>query len=308
MAGHAHSHGHVHSHGHSHGPTTGRAFAIGIVLNIAFVLIEASYGYAAHSLALVADAGHNLSDVLGLVLAWGATVLAARRPTSRHTYGLRRASILAALGNAMLLLVAVGGIAWEAVRRFGQPEPVAGITVMIVAGIGIVINVGTALLFMARRHEDLNVRGAFLHMIADAAVSLGVVIAGLLTLATGWAWIDPVTSLLIAAVILLGTWSLLRESLDLALDAVPNSIDMPQIQSYLRELPGIDDVHDLHVWALSTTETALTAHIVAGNQAQPDILLQRINTELHDRFGIEHATIQLETRRCETCCAEPIMV
>lgn len=284
------------AHNHDHSQTNfGRAFAIGVALNVAFVLVEAFYGYQAHSLALVADAGHNLSDVLGLLLAWGASILAQRQPTQRRTYGMRRSSILAALINAIVLLVAVGGIAWEAIRRFNDPSPVAGGTVIWVAIIGIVINTATALMFMSGRKGDLNIRGAFLHMAADAGVSLGVVLAGIAILITGWLWIDPVVSLIIVAVILVSTWGLLRDSVNLALDAVPEDVDVVKVQAYLAALPGVNDVHDLHIWGMSTTETALTAHLVMQDASGDDALLSRACRELHDQFGIEHATLQFET-------------
>ena len=283
-------------HGHSHAPADfGRVFAIGVFLNLTFVVVEGAAGYLAHSLALVADAGHNLSDVFGLLLAWGASVLARRAPTAKHTYGLRRSSILAALLNAVLLLVAVGGIAWEAIRRFSEPAPVAGKMVIGVALVGIVINTATALLFLSGRKDDLNIRGAFLHMAADAAVSLGVVLAGVAMLATRQTWIDPVVSLVIVAVICIGTWGLLRDSVNLALDAVPEGIKVEEVKNYLTALPGVAEVHDLHIWAMSTTETALTAHLVIPNGGGGDALLARACTELHDRFGIEHATLQIET-------------
>ena len=285
----------AHDHGHSHAPASfGRAFAIGIALNTAFVVIEATFGILAHSLALVADAGHNLSDVLGLVLAWGASVLVRRSPTLRRTYGLRRSSILAALFNAVFLLVAIGIIAWEAVGRFAHPQPVAGGTVIWVALVGIVINTATALLFLAGRKDDLNIRGAFLHMAADAGVSLGVVLAGIAIIFTGWQWLDPTVSLVIVAVILLGTWGLLRDSVNLALDAVPEGIDAEAVTAYLAALPGVAEVHDLHIWGMSTTETALTAHLVIPGIRDGDALLARVCAELHDRFGIEHATVQVE--------------
>jgi len=283
------------AHHHDHGPPNyNRAFAIGVALNIAFVAIEVVFGWWANSLALLADAGHNLSDVIGLVLAWGASYLAAREPSTRRTYGLKRTSILAALLNAVLLLLAVGGIVWEAVQRLGVPEEVSTWTIVIVAIVGVVINTATALLFMSGRQHDLNVRGAFLHMAADAAISAGVVIAGLLIRATGWTWIDPLSSILIAVVIAGGTWGLLRESLDLALDAVPAGIDPAEVESYLASLPGIASVHHLHIWGMSTTEIALTVHLTKPDGHLDDALLQRITTELHDRFDIAHATIQLE--------------
>lgn len=291
---HSHAHSHGHSHGHSHAPASfGRAFAIGIVLNLGFVIAEAGFGFLSGSLALVADAGHNLSDVVGLVLAWGASILVRRRPTMRRTYGLRRSSILAALANAVLLLVAIGAIAWEAVRRFAEPGPVAGGTIIGVALVGIAINGLTALLFM-RGHDDLNIRGAFLHMAADAGVSLGVVLSGLAIVLTGWNWLDPVVSLAIVAIIFVGTWGLLRDSVNLALDAVPGGIDTAQVQGYLQKLPEVSEVHDLHIWAMSTTETALTAHLVMPDGHGGDALLARACRELHDQFGIEHATLQIE--------------
>ncbi len=262
----------------------------------------------AHSLALLADAGHNLSDVLGLGLAWGALLLGERPPTERHTYGWRRASILAALANAILLLVAVGGIAWEALRRLGHPESVGGGVVMAVAGLGVLINGATASLFISGRKEDINVRGAFLHMAADAVVSLGVVAAGFAMARTGWLWLDPSVSLMIGAVIVWGTWSLLRESLRLAMDAVPQGVDLREVEAYLQALPGITTVHDLHIWAMSTTEIALTAHLVKPDAEVDDVLLQRIKRDLHERFRIEHTTIQLEREdgRCDQAPASVV--
>ncbi len=287
--------GHDHAH-HSHAPRDfGTAFAIGVALNFGFVVVEALFGFLAHSLALVADAGHNLSDVLGLLLAWGATALARRAPTARHTYGLGSSTILAALFNAIFLLVSVGAIAWEAVRRLYQPAGVDGHTVIWVSAIGIVINTITALMFFSGRKHDLNIRGAFLHMAADAAVSLGVVIAGFAILATSFGWIDPVVSLVIAAVIVWGTWSLLRDSVNLALHAVPEGIDFAAVRSYLAGLPHVDAVHDLHIWPMSTTETALTAHLVRNVNDCDCALLERATHELHDRFHIQHATLQFET-------------
>ncbi|HKU95057.1 MAG TPA: cation diffusion facilitator family transporter [Vineibacter sp.] len=303
--GHTHAHGHAHAHGHSHahGPANyNRAFAVGIVLNTVFVVVEAVYGILANSLALLADAGHNLSDVLSLALAWGAALLAQRRPTARRTYGMKRSSILASLTNAALLLVAVGGIVWEAVQRFDKPEPIAGTTVIAVATIGIVINAATALMFMAGRKGDLNIKGAYLHMMADAGVSLGVVIAGAAIMLTGWNWLDPVVSLVIAAVITIGTWSLLRDSLNLALDAVPDSIDRQAIETYLGGLPGVTEVHDLHIWAMSTTEVAMTAHLVRPGATLDDGLLARAGSEVRERFGIDHATFQIEAGDPEHPC------
>jgi cobalt-zinc-cadmium efflux system protein len=294
-AGHDHA-GHQHgAHGHSHAPASfGRAFLIGVVLNTGFVVAEAVYGFFANSLALLADAGHNLSDVLGLLLAWAAASLVKRQPSARYTYGMKRTSILASLANAMLLLVASGAIMLEAVRRFGEPEPVAEATVIWVALVGILINGGTALGFMAGRKHDLNIRGAFLHMLTDALVSLGVVVSGLVVLATGWLWVDPLVSVTIAVVIVAGTWSLLRDSINLALDAVPANIDRGAIHTYLAALPGVSEVHDLHIWAMSTTEVALTAHLVRPGAGLDDRLLTEACRELSHRFGVGHATLQVE--------------
>ena len=293
-SGHNHHHGHG-GHGHHHHvPDSGRAFAIGAALNVGFVLVEAAAGLMTGSLALLADAGHNLSDVLGLLLAWGAAVLARRAPTGRRTYGLRKSTILASLANAGLLLVAVGAIAAEAVRRFGDPQPVETGVVMAVAAIGVVINTATAMMFMRRQKEDLNVRGAFLHMAADAAISAGVVVAALAIALTGQLWIDPLVSLVIAGVIVVGTWGLLRDSLDLALDAAPRSIDPAAVRRWLEEQPGVSEVHDLHIWALSTTETALTAHLIRTAGDDADAFLHETCAALSERFGIGHATLQVE--------------
>jgi len=289
---------HDHSgHDHSHAATNfGTAFAIGTALNFAFVIVEVSYGIFAHSLALVADAGHNMSDVLGLLLAWGASILARTAPTERRTYRLRSSSILAALFNAIFLLVSVGAIAWEAIRRFGDPTEVAGNTVIWVAAVGIAINTATALMFMSGRKGDLNIRGAFMHMAADAGVSAGVVVAGFAILLTGYHWIDPVVSLAIAAVIIWGTWGLLRDSANLALHAVPQGIDLAQVKDYLAGLPHVVAVHDLHVWPMSTTETALTAHLVRTVDRCDSSVLEKCCKDLHDKFEIQHATIQFETQ------------
>ena len=295
---HAHSHSH-HDHGHAHAPANfDQAFAIGIALNIAFVAIEAGYGFAANSLALLADAGHNLSDVLGLVIAWAGAWAARRRPSKRFTYGFRRSSIIASVANALALLIAIGVI-----QRFADPQPVASGTVMTVAGIGILINAATAYLFFSGRKQDINIRGAYLHMAADAAVSAGVVIAALIIGQTGWLWIDPATSLVVAAVIALGTWGLLTESARLSLDAVPDSIDHGAVEDFLRSLPMVADVHHVHIWAMSTTEVALTAHLVRPGAGLDDRFLHQVADELDHRFGIAHATIQIEanveTHDCE---------
>jgi cobalt-zinc-cadmium efflux system protein len=292
---HDHHHTDENSDGHHHTPTDfGWRFMVGVVLNLVFVAVEALFGFAVHSLALVADAGHNLSDVLGLTLAWGAFALSRRAPSSRHTYGMRRSSILAALFNALFLLFAIGAIAWEAIQRFGHPEPVSGWTVVIVALIGIAVNGITALLFASGQKEDLNVRAAFVHMAADAAVSAGVVLGGLLILSTQWYWIDPVLSLAIAIIIFWGTWGLLRESVDLSLDAVPTSIDPQKVKVFLESWSGVVEVHDLHIWALSTTEPALTAHLVIPNHDHDDERLQKISQALTTEFGISHSTLQIE--------------
>lgn len=291
----AHNHSHP-DHGHDH-PTSNynRAFAIGIALNVSFVIVEAVYGVLAHSVALLADAGHNLSDVLSLILAWGASLLSRRPPNHRYTYGLRRSSILIALLNAILLLLAMGGITWETLQRFGNPEPIAGGTVIGVAAVGIFINTITALMFMSGRKLDLNIRGAFLHMAADAGVSLGVVLAGVAIVATGWLWFDPVVSLIIVVVVVVGTWQLLKDSVNLALDAVPEGVEPLAVQTYLAERPGVAQVHDLHIWAMSTTQTALTVHLVMPSGHPGDDFLAQTCRELHDHFGVEHATLQVET-------------
>jgi cobalt-zinc-cadmium efflux system protein len=303
MADHNHHHGHNHHH---HTPdNTDRAFAIGIALNLGFVVIEAAYGFLSNSLALLADAGHNLSDVLALLLAWGASVWVRRTPTERRTYGLRRSSILVALFNALVLLVAVGGIAWEATLRFMHPEPVASGTVMLVASIGILINGFTAWLFTAGKKQDVNIRGAYLHMAADAAISFGVVLAAIAIRFSGWYWLDPAVSLLIVIVITISTWGLFRESLDLALDAVPRNINPAAVETYLANLPGITAVHDLHIWNISTTETALTVHLVKPDAVIDNALLSRINNELRDRFDISHTTVQLEHGGDAHPCAYP---
>jgi len=299
MASHEHDHqfGHDdgHQHGHSHAPVDfGRAFAIGTALNLAFVAVEVIYGLSANSLALLSDAGHNLSDVLGLVVAWGATALARRKPSKRFTYGLGGSSILAALINAVLLLLVTGGIAWEALLRLRHPEPVVGTTVIWVAAVGIVINAVTAAMFMSGRKGDLNVRAAYLHMAADAVVAAGVVVAGIVILQTGWLWLDPLVSLIIGIVIVVGTWGLLHDSVKLALDAVPENVDRDAVYAYFCSIPGVTQVHDLHIWGMSTTETALTAHLVMPSGHPGDAFMADQAKELERRFKIGHATIQVE--------------
>ena len=297
---HSHDHnGHSHDDGHHHhhvDPTTqGRTFVVTIALNTIFVVVEFVFGLIANSTALMADAGHNLSDVLGLLLALGAAILARRTPSGRFTYGLRSTSILAALTNAMFLMVACGGIALEAIQRFAQPHVVAGLTVSLVASIGIVVNGASAWLLVKGSKGDLNVRGAYLHMLADTAVSLGVAIAGVAMLYTGWYWLDPVISLVIVVVIVIGTWGLLRESLQLALNAIPEHINAAAVEDYLRQCNGVTDIHDLHIWGMSTTETALTVHLVMPEGHPSDRFIAEVADELRGRFGIGHATIQVET-------------
>lgn len=301
----AHGHAHHDHGGHARGPgiEPGRAFAIGVALNTAFVVVEAGFGFFANSLALLADAAHNLSDVLGLLLAWGALSLARRAPSARFTYGLRGSTIMAAFANAVVLLVACGGIAWEATGRFGAPAQTSGAVIIWVAAAGVVVNGATAALFLRDRKRDLNVRGAYLHMVADAAVSLGVVIAGAAILATGWQWLDPVVSLAIVAAILFGTWGLLRDSLALSMQAVPVGVEPAMVRAHLAALPGVAEIHDLHIWAMSTTENALTAHLVMPGGHPGDAFLNEICRTLAARFGIHHATVQIEVgdtaERCE---------
>lgn len=294
---HHHDHPHEHhGHGHHHGPANfGRAFAIGIALNLAFVGIEVVYGLMANSMALIADAGHNLSDVLALGLAWLASLLAQRKPSRRFTYGLRSSSILAALANSMLLLVVSGAILWEGILRLSSPEPVGSETIIWVAAIGIAINTATALMFMKGSKNDLNIRGAFLHMAADALVSAGVVLAGLGIIFTGWAWLDPLVSILIVGAIIWSTWGLLADSVSLSLHAVPPGIDALAIRDYLESLPKVAEVHDLHIWGMSTTETALTAHLVMSDGYPGDAFIAQAVHELHERYKVGHATIQVES-------------
>lgn len=305
--GHGHSHGH--GHGHGHVASYGRAFAIGIVLNLGFTVAETIAGVLSGSLALVADAGHNLSDVLALAIAWLATVLTRRPTTSRFTYGLKSSSILAALANAALLLVAIGAIAIEALRRLFEPGQIDTGPMIWVAAVGIAVNIGTAMLFHGGRHDDINVRAAFLHMVADAAISAGVVVAGIAIALTGRQWIDPLVSLAIAGVIGWGTWGLLKASMSMGLQAVPPGIDERAVRSFLAGRPGVSAVHDLHIWPMSTTETALTAHLVMPAGHPGDYFLHTLAHELEHDFHIGHATMQVETGdvgHCAVDCHEPI--
>ncbi|HWQ10218.1 MAG TPA: cation diffusion facilitator family transporter, partial [Holophaga sp.] len=303
------SHAHGHSHSHSHAPSQGglgQAFLLGILLNLGFLGAEVVYGVRGHSLALIADAAHNFGDVLSLCLAWAAAWLGGRMATDRRTYGFRRAGIMAALVNGSLLLVAVGGILWEALRRLAAPEPSQGMTMIVVACVGTVINLGSALLFLKGDHRDLNIRGAFLHLLADAGVSLGVVVAGLAILGTGWLWLDPAVSLLVGVIVLLGSWPLFRSALDLSLDAVPAHIDLRAVREFLREAPGVRDMHHLHVWAIGTTSTALSVHLVVDAEADSPELVQALSHGLHERFDIDHATIQVEyLAHAEACLLTP---
>jgi cobalt-zinc-cadmium efflux system protein len=296
----------VNHHHHHAPPDYNRAFAIGVVLNVAFVIVEAVFGVLSNSLALLTDAGHNLSDVLGLLLAWGAALLAKKRPSARRTYGFSRATIIASLFSGLLLVGAVGAIGWEAVNRLMEPAEPAGKTIMVVAAIGVVINTVTALFFFSGKDHDLNIRGAFLHMAADAAVSLGVVASGAVILLYGFLWIDPLISLFIAAVILLSTWGLLRDSLNLAVDAVPRSVDPAAVRDYLNGLPGVLAIHDLHIWAMSTTDTALTAHLVMREFPDSDAYLTDVSRVLLERFSINHTTIQLERHDSDNVCHQAL--
>jgi len=304
----AHTHGNSSSHDHAESPSQanheghhheapkdfGRAFLLAIALNSGFVAIEFFYGWIANSTSLMADAGHNLSDVLGLALAWGASMLVKKIPKGRYTYGLRSSSILAALANAMFLMVACGAIAWEAAQRISAPPVVAGMTVMVVAGVGIAINGFSAWLFMRGSKSDINIRGAYLHMAADATVSLGVLVAGLAMSLTGWFWLDPITTLVIAGITVLATWGLLRESVHLALNAVPLNIEIADVDSFLRQCAGVTEIHDLHIWGMSTTESALTVHLVMPSGYPGDAFIDGISKTLRERFSIQHSTLQIE--------------
>jgi cobalt-zinc-cadmium efflux system protein len=304
--GHAHDHGHAHAHGHGHGHAPARfdrAFALGIALNTAFVAVEAGVGWHVDSLALLADAGHNLSDVAGLVLAWAGAYAGRLRPDWRHSWGWQRATILAAFANALLLLVAMGMLGWEAIERLKSPQPVPGLLLMGVAGVGIVVNGLTAWLFMRGSEHDLNLRGAFLHMLADALVSAGVVVVGALALFTAWTWLDPVMSLVIVAVIVVGTWSLFRQSLHLLFDGVPAHVDLRAVHALLAARPGVAAVDDLHVWATGTTRTVLTAHLRMQAMPADDAFLDETGDLLRERFGIAHVTLQLQRGASEHGCA-----
>ena len=301
--GHGHGHGGHHHHHHHVDPNgNGRAFALAISLNVIFVAIEFGYGFIANSTALMADAGHNLSDVLGLMVAWGAAILTRSAPNRRYTYGLRSSSILAALFNALILMMACGAIGWEAVQRFTNPAPVAGATVAIVAGVGVLVNGISAWLFLAGSKGDINIRGAYQHMAADAVISLGVVISGLAIMATGWAWLDPVVSIVIVLFILVSTWALLKESLRMVLAAVPDNVDAAKVTQFLRARPGVASIHDLHIWPMSTTETALTAHLVMPDGYPGDAAVDAIVSELKAGYAIHHCTLQVELGTTEHGC------
>jgi len=296
---HAHAVGHSHAHAHL---DYGRAFAIGIALNLVYVVAEAAAGLISGSLALLADAGHNLGDVLSLSLAWGAAVLSRRRPSGRFTYGLRSSSILAALANAIILLVVTGGIAWEALGRLSRPVSVAATIVIWVAAAGILVNGVTALLFASGSRRDLNLKSVFLHMAADTLVTATVVAAGIAIALTGWLWLDPAVSLFVSAVIVFGTWGLMKSAIGLALDAVPEGVDAAAVRAHLLDIRGVTGLHDLHIWGMSTTETALTCHLVMPDGHPGDATLNGIAQQLHDRFGIHHATIQIELADTEEAC------
>ena len=309
MSGHHHHHGHDHGHHHHHHGDPaghGRAFAIAIALNAVFVAVEFGYGFVANSTALMADAGHNLSDVLGLMLAWGAAILGKRQPSGRYTYGLRGSSMLAALFNAMLLMLACGAIAWEAVQQLLQPTPVQGATVSIVAAIGIAVNGFSAWLFMAGSKDDINIRGAYLHLAADAAISLGVLVSGVVVMFTSWSWLDPAVSIAIVVLIMASTCSLLKESLRMVMAAVPENVNAREVEDFLRRYTGVTEVHDLHIWSMSTTETALTAHLVMPSGYPGDAALDEITRQLKEKFSIHHTTLQTEQGTTEhACCLHP---
>jgi cobalt-zinc-cadmium efflux system protein len=299
---HGHSHDH-HSHGHSHVPgSVGRAFVLGIGLNLAFVVVEVVYGITSHSLALLADAGHNVGDVLGLALSWGAAALARVKPSNRRTFGFRRTTIVASVANALILLFVTGGLTWESISRLRSPVPTQGTTIVVVALIGAVVNTASALLFMRDRRRDLNLGSAFFHLASDAVLAVGVAVSGGIILLTGWFWLDPAVSIVLAITILAGTWSLMSKSMNLMLDAVPEGIDPERVKAFLATLVGVVEIHDLHIWAMSTTETALTAHLVMpGNSSRPTFLADACR-ELHDKFGIEHTTLQIDPEEAPAPC------
>jgi cobalt-zinc-cadmium efflux system protein len=297
-------HDHGHHHSHEHPPARyGRVFGVGIALNLGFVVVEIVYGVLAHSVALLADAGHNLGDVVGLAMAWGATALAGLKPSARRTFGFRRTTIVASASNALLLLFMTGALTWESILRLFSPEPTHGKTMIVVALIGAVVNAGSALLFMAQNRRDLNVRSAFVHLVSDAVLALGVAGAGAVILATGWLWIDPAVSIVLALTILFGTWSLMRKSMNLMLDAVPEGIDPDKVKTFLAALPGVVEVHDLHIWAMSTTETALTAHLVMPRTSHDPAFLTDVCKKLHDGFDIDHSTLQIDPEEAPSKCA-----
>jgi cobalt-zinc-cadmium efflux system protein len=301
----AHDHpDHDPHHGHHHDPAGyGRAFVVGIALNLTFVVVEVTYGVLAHSVALVADAGHNVGDVLGLGLSWGATALARVKPSARRTFGFRRSTIVASVANALILLFVTGGLTWESIRRLFSPERPQGLTMIVVASIGAVVNAVSALLFMAGSKKDLNVRSAFLHLASDAVLAVGVALAGGVILFTGWLWLDPAASIVLAATILAGTWSLMSKSVNLILDAVPEGIDPETVKAFLGALSGVVEVHDLHIWAMSTTETALTAHLVMpGDQCHPTFVAGACKA-LHEKFDIDHSTLQIDPQEAPDPCA-----
>jgi cobalt-zinc-cadmium efflux system protein len=301
--GHGHGHAHGHGHGHGHGTAYGLAFGVGIGLNLVFVAIEIAYGVASHSLALVADAGHNFGDVLALALSLGAVFLARLKPSSRRTFGFRRSTIVASVANALILLFVTGGLAWESLRRLMTPERPEGRTMIGVALVGVVVNAVSALLFMKNAKEDLNLRSAFLHLASDAVLAFGVAVTGAVILATDWVWLDPAVSVVLTVAILAGTWSLMRKSMNLMLDAVPEGIDPSEVKEFLRSRRGVVEVHDLHIWAMSTTETALTAHVVMPTAACAPSFLAEVTRELGERFRIHHATLQVDPEDAPAPCA-----
>jgi cobalt-zinc-cadmium efflux system protein len=292
-------------HQHSYSSDTGKAFGWAVALNSGFVIVEVGFGFSAGSLSLLADAAHNLTDVAGLLIAWGAVILSRRRPTARHTYGLGRATIMAALANATAIMAGVGAIIWEAVQRFVEPAPVVAGTVLWVAAVGIAVNAGTAMLFLKDRHSDLNARGAFLHMATDAAVSGGVVVSALIILATGWLVVDPVTAIVVSLLVAWSTFGLLRPALHLSLDGVPDEVDTAAVERWLRSLPGVADIHDLHVWSLSTTSVALTVHLVMPDGPPGNGFLDRVAEGLEHEFHIEHSTVQIESNADPACRLAP---